>query len=73
MMVLTFDYDWSYRMLPWILIINYHDTKVEYFETKSEASVRAIELKNCHCEVVGAASVSNFVSGKKVSSFTLGE
>ena len=59
-------------MLPWLLIINCHDTKVEWFETKSEACVRAMELKNCHCEVVGAVSVRNFVSGKKVSSFTLG-
>jgi hypothetical protein len=59
------------EMLPWLLIINHHDTICEWFETKSEACVRAIEMKACHCEVIGVVSVRNFVKGKKVSSFNL--
>jgi hypothetical protein len=58
-------------MLPWLLIINSHDVSCEWFETKSEACVRAMKMKGSHCEVIGAVSVRNFVEGKKVSSFNL--
>jgi hypothetical protein len=53
---------------PWVLIVEWHDTSVEYFDTKSEACTRAIELKDCKCRVVEALSYRTFSSGRRVSS-----
>jgi hypothetical protein len=55
-------------MKPWILIVEWHDTSVEYFDTKSEACIRAIELKNCRCHVVEALSYRTFSSRKCIYS-----
>ena len=54
-------------MKPWLLVINHHDTAVEWFDTKSEACLRAISLKGSQCVVVGVSELREFQYGIKTN------
>ena len=58
-------------MKPWLLVINHHDTAVEWFDTKSEACLRAISLKGSQCVVVGVSELREFQYGIKTTSNSL--
>ena len=53
----------------WLLITEHHDIRTEWFKTKSEACVRAIEHKGSFCQVIGVSSIREFNLGKKIRSY----